>query len=72
MLKHVNQLMEFVYDNFRYNVENPSSCPHCHNGIEPRSIYEHSENSINYSAWKCTFRECGKMFIASHEIIGQG
>ena len=72
MLKHVNQLMEFVYDNFRYNVENPSSCPHCHNGIEPRSIYEHSENSINYSAWKCTFRKCGKMFIASHEIIGQG
>ncbi|TCK83490.1 DUF4145 domain-containing protein [Albibacterium bauzanense] len=64
--------MKFVYNNFECRVDNPSQCPHCHNGIEPRHISQNIEQGINYSVWKCTFRECGKQFIAVHQVIGQG
>jgi hypothetical protein len=64
--------MRIEYDNFASNVSNPSQCPHCHNGIEPRLIYQSIERAINYSIWKCPFRDCGKLFIAVHQIVGQG
>lgn len=64
--------MQFVWNNFGINVENPSNCPHCHNGIEPRFISQNIEKGISYSVWKCTFRECGKQFVAAHEVIRQG
>ncbi len=64
--------MDFIYDNFRYNVENPSQCPHCHNGIEPIIISQSTVKNISYSIWKCTFRDCGKQFVAVHRVIGQG
>lgn len=64
--------MKFLSNNFAISVTDPSQCPHCHNGIEPRHISESTEKEINYSIWKCTFRECGKQFIAVHQDIGQG
>jgi hypothetical protein len=64
--------MKFVANNFECRVDNPSQCPHCHNGIEPRAISQNIEQGINYSVWKCTFRECGKQFIAVHQVVGQG
>ena len=64
--------MNIKYNNFTSNVPNPSQCPHCHNGIEPRPIHQNLEQSINYSIWKCTFRDCGKQFIAVHQVVGQG
>lgn len=64
--------MEFLADKIKCRVENPSQCPHCHNGIEPKPIYHNTEKNINYSVWKCTFRECGKQFIAIHEVVGPG
>ena len=64
--------MRIEHNNFVSNVQNPSQCPHCHNGIEPRHIHQSIERTINYSIWKCTFRDCGKQFIAVHEVIGQG
>lgn len=63
--------MQFVYNNFQINVDNPSTCPHCHNGIEPRPISQNTEKGINYSVWKCTFRDCGKQFIAVYQAAGQ-
>ena len=68
--------MNFAFENWNYNIENPSSCPHCHNGIEPISITFNSgkgpgTSMIVYSVWKCTFRECGRMFVAAHELLGQ-
>jgi len=64
--------MQFVHNNFAINVDNPSTCPHCHNGIEPRAISQNIVNKINYSVWKCTFRDCGDQFVAVHKVIGQG
>lgn len=64
--------MKFFYDNFECKVDNPSQCPHCHNGIEPRMISQSIDKGINYSVWKCTFRDCGNQFIAVHQVIGQG
>lgn len=64
--------MEFAYQNFRYNIEHPSQCPHCHNGIEPRLLSQTAERDISYSTWKCTFRDCGKQFIVVHKILGSG
>lgn len=63
--------MEFTYNNLRVFFDNPSICPHCHNGIEPRIISEHTEKGFNYSVWKCTFRNCGRQFVAVHQIVGQ-
>jgi hypothetical protein len=64
--------MQFVYANFQIDVENPGQCPHCHNGIEPRFVHQNIEKGINYSLWKCTFRDCGKQFIAVYQVVGQG
>ncbi len=64
--------MKFIYKNYGFHAENPSTCPHCHNGIEPREICQNTEQEIHYSIWKCTFRDCGKQFIAVHKAIGQG
>lgn len=69
--------MEFVFDKFRYVVENPDSCPHCHNGIEPRLVFENSHKglksySMSYSIWICTHRDCRRMFVAVYELVGQG
>lgn len=64
--------MRIIYNQFGCDVENPDQCPHCHNGIEPTLIKQSIEKAINYSIWKCTFRDCGKQFVAVHEIIGQG
>ena len=69
--------MNFIFDNFNYNVENPSTCPHCHNGIEPRQLHQYSDKGpektfVNYSLWKCTFRECGRLFVAVYVLHGQG
>jgi hypothetical protein len=64
--------MEFISNNFKCIVENPSTCPHCHNGIEPRHVFQSTENGVNYSIWKCTHRNCGKQFIAVYIVTGQG
>jgi len=64
--------MQFIYDNYQYDVENPSNCPHCHNGIEPRHISQSTINNLTYSVWKCTFRECGFQFVAVYQILGHG
>lgn len=64
--------MELIANNVRCRVDNPSQCPHCHNGIEPIQISQHLEKNINYSIWRCTQRNCGKQFIAVHQVIGQG
>ena len=63
--------MKIVYENFEVRVENPSQCPHCHNGIEPRMLSQSIVKGINYSIWNCTFRDCGKQFIAVHQIVDQ-
>ncbi|MBI1780840.1 MAG: hypothetical protein HYR66_05665 [Sphingobacteriales bacterium] len=59
------------YNNFRFQVENPSSCPHCHNGIEPREIYNNADRGLIYSIFQCTFRECRKQFVVAYQITGQ-
>lgn len=64
--------MNFEYDNLRYYAENPSQCPHCHKGIEPRLLSQTAEKYVSYSIWKCTFRECGMQFIVMHKIKGSG
>lgn len=64
--------MEFVYKNTRYNIEHPSQCPHCHNGIEPRLLSQSAEKDFSYSIWKCTFRDCGKQFVVVHSILESG
>jgi hypothetical protein len=64
--------MNFTYQNFAIVVEDPSSCPHCHNGIEPRLLFQTADLGINYSIWKCTFRDCRKLFVANYRITGQG
>lgn len=69
--------MEFVFDNYTYNIENPSSCPHCHNGIEPMPFSQFSgkgpgNSFVSYSTWKCTFRESKRIFVAVHNLLGQG
>jgi hypothetical protein len=63
--------MDFVWDNFKCVVENPSQCPHCHNGIEPRLIAQNIEKGVNYSIWRCNFRDCRQQFIAVHQVFGQ-
>ncbi|CAM3813566.1 DUF4145 domain-containing protein [Flavobacterium gelidilacus] len=63
--------MNFNYKNFTVYGENPSNCPHCHRDIEPIQISTYAEKDICYSIWKCTFRECGKAFVASYKITGQ-
>lgn len=69
--------MNFNFENFNYNVENPSTCPHCHNGIEPRMLGNFPEVGPNntkvcYSIWKCTHRDCRSIFVAVFDIHGQG
>jgi hypothetical protein len=69
--------MRFDYNNFRYDIENPSTCPHCHNGIEPRQINQHADkgpgnSEVSYSIWRCTHRECRRIFVAVHTILGSG
>ena len=64
--------MKFVYQNFEVRVENPSQCPHCHNGIKPRMHLQSAVKGVIYSIWNCTFRGCGKQFIAVNQIVGQG
>jgi hypothetical protein len=64
--------MRIVFNNFAWDVDNPSQCPHCHNGIEPRHIHQSVEKAISYSIWLCTFRDCGKQFIAVHQVEGKG
>jgi hypothetical protein len=59
------------YESLIYNVVDPSQCPHCHNGIEPRPIHQSIAHAVNYSIWKCTFRDCGKLFIAVHQVLDQ-
>lgn len=63
--------MQFLYEDYRINVENPSNCPHCHNNMEPRYINNFAEKAVNYSIWKCTYRDCGKLFVAAYQITGQ-
>ena len=64
--------MRFVYENFAYDIEHPSQCPHCHKGMEPTFIFQNAEKDVSYSLWKCTFRDCGKQFIVFHKIEGGG
>lgn len=60
--------MHFVHNSQGYSVENPSNCPHCHHNMEPRFLYQNFEVDTNYSVWKCTFRNCGRQFVAAHKI----
>lgn len=62
--------MKLVYQGHNAKGENPSTCPHCHNGIEPIFIVAHAEKDIAYSIFKCTFRDCGKAFVGIYIMIG--
>ncbi len=69
--------MRFQFENFNYTFENPSICPHCHNGIEPRALGNFPEigpdnTKVCYSIWKCTHRDCRSIFVGVYEIQGQG
>lgn len=56
------------YNERRFRVDDPSNCPHCHNGIEPREIFNHVEKNILYSIYMCTYRDCRKQFVAAYQI----
>jgi hypothetical protein len=69
--------MIFGHNGINYKTEDPSSCPHCHNGIEPVYISLYTgkgpgDADLCYSIWKCTYRECRRLFIAEHIIKGPG
>ena len=66
-------MMRITHNNTGYNVESPSICPHCHNGIEPLIINQHVGNgpentTVNYSTWKCPHKDCRRIFVAVHEF----
>jgi hypothetical protein len=67
--EYSKNVMNVAYSGFEYRVENPSICPHCHKGIEPIHLFNNTIESINYSIWKCTYRECGKQFVAVNKLI---
>jgi len=69
--------MRIKFENINYDIENPSQCPHCHNGIEPGHLGNYPNQGPNgtkicYTIWKCTFRDCRSIFIAAFDIQGQG
>lgn len=69
--------MNFTFNYSSYAIENPSQCPHCHNGIEPRYLGSFPEQGPNntqicYSLWKCTHRDCRSIFGTVYDIQGQG
>lgn len=63
--------MKLVYGNYNIEFETPSSCAHCHNGIEPIHLTSIPLKDVCYSIYKCTFRTCGKPFVAAYKITGQ-
>lgn len=69
--------MRFQFKNVNYTFDDPTSCPHCHNGIQPVHIGNYpgggpKRSEICYSLWRCPHRECGSMFVSVFEILGNG
>ena len=63
--------MQFSYDNFSVNIDNPNTCPHCHVSVIPTFLYHRAFNKVAYTVWACPSNECKRTFIAVYEITGQ-
>jgi hypothetical protein len=61
--------MQFQHHSRGLSIENPSECPHCHKGIEPKFIHLSVIQNDIYSIWNCTFKDCKKQFITHHLLL---
>lgn len=52
-------------------IEDPNFCPYCHTAIEPKPLYQTRDfqNNRYVTVWSCTYKECGKTFVAAQKNI---
>lgn len=66
--------MELVLSNRKYDIEEPGVCPHCNNGMEPilefaiSTYFNDPLGTGLYSIFKCTHRDCKRVFVAVYDV----